>query len=60
MTAKSLLTDAGIPYVLQGEHPQELVEPAITGTDFSVTSGTVKLQIKAEDIDEAREILRIE
>ncbi len=60
MVAKSLLLDAGIPFIARGERLQELVEPGRIGTNFSVPLGTVKLQVRTEDVDEAREILRIE
>jgi hypothetical protein len=58
MVAKSLLIDANLPFVVQGEKLQEMVGPGRTGTIFSVPLGTVKLQVKAEEADEARDTAR--
>jgi tetratricopeptide (TPR) repeat protein len=60
LVAKSLLLDAGIPFIAKGERLQDLVEPGRIGTNFSIPLGTVKLQVHADDADEAREILQAE
>jgi hypothetical protein len=58
MAAKSLPTDAGIPFIVRGEKPQDLVDPGRIGTNFSLTLGTVKLQATVENTDEARFCIR--
>ena len=56
--AKSLLEQAGIQYFAQGEGVQDLFAWGRFGTGFSPFVGPIRLQVAAEDAEEATAILR--
>jgi hypothetical protein len=51
--AKSLLTDAGIAYVVAGEGLQGLFPGDLSGNDFAP-----RILVSAEDVETARDLLR--
>ncbi len=56
--AKSLLEDAGIDFFAKGEGVQDLFGWGRFGTGFNPLIGAVKLQVAADDAEEARERLK--
>lgn len=59
--AKSLLDDAGIPYVAKGEGVQDLFGMGRLGGGYNFVTGPVQIQVHSNYEDEARELLeRIE
>jgi len=55
--AHSLLESAGVSFVTTGEGVQDLVGLGRFGSGFNVAIGPVQFQVRAEDADEARELL---
>jgi hypothetical protein len=57
VTAKSLLDEAGIPYLARGEGIQDLFGMGRLGTGFSVVAGAVEIQVGAHRAQEAADLL---
>ncbi len=57
MTAKSLLDEAGIPYLARGEGIQDLFGMGRLGTGFSIIAGAVEIQVGAHRAQEAADLL---
>ena len=55
--AKSLLRSADIPFLVQGEGVQDLFGVGRIGSGFNVVTGPARLQVGADDADDARELL---
>jgi len=55
--AHSILDEAAIPYLTQGEGVQDLFGLGRLGTGFSVLTGPVHLQVEVAQEAEARELL---
>lgn len=55
--AKSLVRSAGIPFLVQGEGVQDLFGVGRIGSGFNVVTGPARLQVGADDADDAREVL---
>ena len=55
--AKSLLGAAEIPFAVQGDGVQDLVGIGRITNAFNVMTGPAKLQVAAQDADDARELL---
>jgi hypothetical protein len=55
--AKSLLRSADIPFLVQGEGLQDLFGVGRIGSGFNVVTGPARLQVGADDADDAREVL---
>ena len=56
--AKSLLEEAGIEYFAIGEGLQDLIAGGRLGTGFNIPVGPVRIQVAAEDAEEASALLR--
>jgi hypothetical protein len=56
--AKSLLESAGIPFFAKGEGVQDLFAAGRFGTGFNPFVGPVRLQVAAEDVNDAKALLR--
>jgi hypothetical protein len=56
--AKSLLEDARIEYFAVGEIVQDWIGGGRLGTGFNPVVGPVRIQVAAEDAEEASSILR--
>jgi len=59
MVKRSVLDSTGIPSLVEGAESQEPVTPGQLGTAASVPLGAGKLQVRREDLDDAREILGV-
>jgi hypothetical protein len=57
VTAKSLLDEAGIPYLTRGEGIQDLFGMGRLGTGFSILAGPVEIQVGAHRAQEAADLL---
>ena len=57
LTAKSLLDEAGIPYLTRGEGIQDLFGMGRLGTGFSILAGAVEIQVGAHRAQEAADLL---
>src|SRR5947209_952205 len=57
LVARSLLDDAGIPYVTKNEQLQDLLGLGRIG-GYNILVGPIVLQVRSDDVDTAREILR--
>jgi Putative prokaryotic signal transducing protein len=55
--AKSLIQSAGIPFLVQGEGVQDLFGVGRIGSGFNVVTGPARLQVGADDADDARAVL---
>lgn len=55
--AKSVLEDAGIPFMVRGEHIQDLFGVGRFPGNINVLVGPVELQVDARDLDEASAVL---
>src|SRR5262245_15758373 len=55
--AKSLLDDAGIPYVVKGEGVQDLFGMGRLGASYNFITGPAEIQVHVNYEDEARELL---
>ena len=55
--AKSLIQSADIPFLVQGEGIQDLFGVGRIGSGFNVVTGPARLQVGADDADDAREVL---
>ena len=55
--AKSLLRSADIPFLVQGEGVQDLFGVGRIGSGFNVVTGPARLQVGADDADDARAVL---
>ena len=55
--AKSLLQSAEIPYLVRGEGLQDLFGVGRVGSGFNIVTGPARLQVGADDADDARELL---
>lgn len=55
--ARSLLESAHVPFMTRGEGVQDLVGLGRIGAGFNVALGPVEFCVKAEDADEALELL---
>lgn len=55
---KSLLDEAKIRYLAEGEGVQDLFGVGVIGTGFNPITGPVKFQVMPEDAEYAREILK--
>lgn len=55
--AKSMLEEAGIEYVVAGEESQYLLGAGGSGIGFNPTTGPVRVQVRLQDADRAREVL---
>jgi len=58
LAAKSLLEEAGIPYLSRGEGMQDLFGMGRLGTGFSIIAGPMELQVGARRAQEAAGLLR--
>jgi len=58
LAAKSLLEEAGIPYLSRGEGTQDLFGMGRLGTGFSIIAGPMELQVGARRAQEAADLLR--
>lgn len=58
LTAKTLLDEAGIPYLTRGEGIQDLFGMGRLGTGFSVVAGPMEIQVGARRGREAMDLLR--
>jgi hypothetical protein len=58
VVARSVLESAGIPCVARNERLQNLFGWGSIGTGFSVPMGPIRLQVRNEDEEVARELLR--
>lgn len=54
---KSLLTEAGIPYIVKGERVQDLFGMGRLGSGYNFITGPAQIQVPAEYAAEAREFL---
>jgi len=59
MVKRSVLDSTGIPSLVQGAESQEPVGTGHFWTDSSVPLGAGRLQVRREDLDDAREILDV-
>jgi hypothetical protein len=59
MVARSVLDSTGIPSLVQGGEPQEPVEPGRLWTASSAPVGAGRLQVRKEDLEDAREVLNV-
>jgi hypothetical protein len=57
VTAKSLLGEAGIPYLTRGEGIQDLFGMGRLGTGYSILTGPVEIQVGARRAQEAADLL---
>jgi putative signal transducing protein len=57
LVAKSLLQDAGIPYLAKNEGVQDLFGLGRIGTGFSIVAQPVELQVPPELVDDAVQLL---
>ncbi len=57
LTARSLLDEAGIPYLTRGEGIQDLFGMGRLGTGFSILAGAVEIQVGAHRAQEAADLL---
>jgi hypothetical protein len=57
MTARSLLDEAGIPYLARNEALQDLFALGRLGTGFSVVAGPMEIQVAAGRLQEAEDLL---
>ena len=57
MVAKSILDEAGIKYLAQGEGLQDLFAMGRLGTGFNPLVGPVKFLVRDEDSEIAKELL---
>lgn len=57
VTAKSLLDEAGIPYLTRGEGIQDLFGMGRLGTGFSILAGAIEIQVGAHRAQEAADLL---
>jgi len=57
LVAKSVLQDAGIPYLAKNEGVQDLFGLGRIGTGFSVVAQPVELQVPRELVDDAIQLL---
>ncbi len=55
---KSLLDEANIRYLAEGEGVQDLFGVGVIGTGFNPITGPVRFQVMPEDAEYAREILK--
>ena len=55
---KSLLDEANIRYLAEGEGVQDLFGVGVLGTGFNLVTGPVKFQVMPEDAKYASEILK--
>lgn len=58
ITAKAVLDDAGIPYLIRNEELQSLFGIGRLGTGFSVVAGPMEIQVGADRWQEAADLLR--
>jgi len=58
MVAKSILDEAGIKYLAQGEGLQDLFAMGRLGTGFNPLIGPVKFLVRNEDQQIAKELLQ--
>lgn len=58
LVAKSLLEDAGIEYLADGEGLQDLFGAGRIGTGYNVFVGPVKLKVRKNDFERAKNILQ--
>lgn len=56
--AKSILDSAGIQYIVKGEGVQDLFGLGRWGSGFSPITGPVEIQVRQDDKEEARQLLR--
>ena len=54
---KSILDDAEIPYIVNGENIQNLFGLGVIGTGFNIITGPIQIQVNREDEITARELL---
>jgi hypothetical protein len=57
--AKSLLQSAGIPFIVVNEAAQDLFAWGVLGTGFNVVTGPAEVQVRAEDAEDARQVLEL-
>jgi hypothetical protein len=57
LVAKSVLQDAGIPYLAKNEGVQDLFGLGRIGTGFSIVAQPVELQVPRELVDDAIQLL---
>ncbi len=57
LLARSLLDDAGIPYVVNGDFAQDIVSWGRVGTGWNVAVGPPTVWVRTEDADRAQEAL---
>ena len=55
---KSLLDEAKIKYLAQGEGVQDLFGVGVIGTGFNPVTGPVEFKVMPEDAEYARELLK--
>ncbi len=55
---KSMLDEAKIRYLAQGEGVQDLFDVGVLGTGFNPITGPVVFQVMPEDVEYARELLK--
>ena len=55
---KSMLDEAKIRYLAQGEGVQDLFGVGVLGTGFNIVTGPVVFQVMPEDAEYARELLK--
>lgn len=55
---KSMLDEAKIRYLAQGEGVQDLFGVGVLGTGFNIVTGPVVFQVMPEDADYAKELLK--
>jgi len=58
--AKSLLDEAGIPYIAKGEGVQDLFGAGRIGGGYNYITGPVEIQVRASDESEALDLLKPE
>ena len=58
LVAKSLLKDAGIEFFAKDEGVQDVFGAGRIGSGFNTMAGQVEIQVRADDEEAAREMLR--
>ena len=58
MLVKSIPDEAGIPYVVQGDLPQDLFGWGRIGTGFSTVAGPVRFLVRPDDAEAAHALIR--
>lgn len=58
VVARSVLQSAGIPSIARNERLQNLFGWGSVGTGYSVAMGPIRIQVRREDVEVARELLK--